>query len=309
VGDRGALLVEHVGLEGGPDPLPVGGVVDEGRTADPAPADANGGLPLQAAPRLGAAAEPGLTGDPAGGRQHRRVGFEPEATLGLARLRGPDLDGLGEHHPEVGEVPLPRSRVPALAGLPREALLLVLPPAVRHGDVADAQRRIDAPGDAREQDAADIEVVEGRLGGHRGVHHRDAAGDEDHLVVPQPPEVELPAGDGPAPAQHRSLQQLVQLAPKADITSSLEVGAAGAGSAGLGLGLQASSRARRGTRHGRPTAVEGSMVAPGRGVDPAPSYARPPGALPALGEATCEGAAVESRLSPRRRSPPASSLP
>jgi hypothetical protein len=96
-----------------------------------------------------------------------------------------DLDRLGEDHAEIGRLPLGigGQRVlpaPALAG---EDGLQILPPGLRHDDIADLERGVDAAGDPGKDEPLDSEMVERLLGGHRRVHHADAAQEQHHRLA------------------------------------------------------------------------------------------------------------------------------
>ena len=83
--------------------------------------------------------------------------------------------------------------VPAVVFLAGKELLLILGPFRGHHHVADLEIRVDAAGNAGEDQPGQVEVIRGGLGQHGGVDHADTAVEEHHLVPGQP------AGDEGAP--------------------------------------------------------------------------------------------------------------
>ncbi len=186
LGDRGALHVEHLGLEGRRRPAAQGGVVDEGRPRNPVAADHHARGLGQAPARPRTALQRHLARHALGHRQQRRVGGEPLPALARAVAVG-DVHGRRIDHAERRCDHLVARRRREVAGpvLPGHDALQVLAPLAGRHDIAHVQARIDAAGDAGEDDAGHMEAVERRLGGHGRVDHADPAEEQHHRLALQ----------------------------------------------------------------------------------------------------------------------------
>jgi hypothetical protein len=86
----------------------------------------------------------------------------------------------------------------------------MLPPLRRHHDVADRQARVHATSNARENDPADIEVIDHRLGRRCGVHHADAGEDQYDWVPFEAADVVSPPCDLYGAFDARGCEQAIE---------------------------------------------------------------------------------------------------
>lgn len=180
LGDGGGFHIEAGGLPDAEHPFSVGAVVHEDRSADAVAADGEGG---------GASTDihgGNLGQGLAGHLEEGGVGGEEGGFDGLfhAIAQGPDFVGIHELEVFVSGL---KEAGEAMAGAVGEGVgidgFAVVIPAFGDHHVADMAVGVDASGDAGEEDGADGVAFEDELGGHGGVDHADAGGEDEEVVA------------------------------------------------------------------------------------------------------------------------------